>query len=168
MYNTASADELKTCPFCGKKDFTVHPSRRVVSHNFTGCILAGYSFSLDTWNTRPVEDALFAENATLRAENSRLADEAERLRNLQGSPQNCASLLGVNVPEQKVYRITNFVTKEDVPYPRVANSNTRKPSEKWIEGWNDCMEGRAKKSTFGMSTEEHNDYLEGYEAAERD
>jgi hypothetical protein len=67
-----------------------------------------------------------------------------------------------------VYRITNFVTKEDVPYPRVANSNTRKPSEKWIEGWNDCMEGHAKKSTFGMSTEEHNDYLEGYEAAERD
>ncbi len=64
--------------------------------------------------------------------------------------------------------MTNFVTGQEVPAGRIPNSSPDEPPEKWIEGWNDCMEGRAKKSTFGMSTPEHNDYIEGYEAAERD
>jgi hypothetical protein len=53
--------ELKACPFCGQvayKDFNE------VRHLNSQCPAWGFA-SLETWNTRPVEDALTAKIAEL-------------------------------------------------------------------------------------------------------
>jgi hypothetical protein len=60
--------KLKACPFCGahlkkcvfdKKMFYEHP-------DVNGCALSQMLFTEKQWNTRPVEEALEAENARLK------------------------------------------------------------------------------------------------------
>ena len=65
--------ELKPCPFCGKEP--------AIDNNFAICVnddceLSDYwsGLEVDTWNTRPIEDALHARIAELKAENNRLAE----------------------------------------------------------------------------------------------
>ena len=55
---------LKPCPFCGGTNISVCDSttlRTVFCHS---CVIY---ITIETWNTRPIEDALRAEVARLRA-----------------------------------------------------------------------------------------------------
>ena len=64
------SDELKPCPFCGSIP-EVHydnDGTRIIRCANTECAgLYWEDFDDITWNTRPIEDALRAKNAQLRA-----------------------------------------------------------------------------------------------------
>lgn len=68
---------LHPCPFCGGKSLVVPPRRKQILCE--GCGAEGPEINGDkskTWETRPLEDALHAELATLKER----AVEAERQR----------------------------------------------------------------------------------------
>lgn len=67
--------ELKACPFCGTMEVSVgpHPAMR----NTTWCGNCGCAVHADSWQIRPIEDALRAELAQARSE---LAALRERQR----------------------------------------------------------------------------------------
>jgi hypothetical protein len=76
------SDELKPCPFCGREMDTVlrtpygRPSYRVLVCRTDGCTAQNVYFDCnDTWNTRPIEDALRARIQELLLENERLRVE---------------------------------------------------------------------------------------------
>ena len=75
--------ELKPCSFCGKtpqgnlwREFGKNPREYYLYHcNNEKCpahFTKAGSFTLEDWNTRPIEDALNKRIATLEAENARL------------------------------------------------------------------------------------------------
>lgn len=59
-------DEMKMlpCPFCGS-DADISA---VSSDDDPHCFICGFSVFRETWNTRPIEDTLRAENARLKAQ----------------------------------------------------------------------------------------------------
>ena len=71
-------------------------------------------------------------------------------------------------PEPGTLVMTNFVTGKNVPAKLVPNSDPNEPSAAWIQGWNDWMDGTAESPPIFYSKAEAADWLEGYEAAERD
>jgi len=82
------SNELKACPFCKaemKLDHELTHWGDAAIHPVNGCDVFPFAFDVKAWNTRPIEDALSAELATVTAENSRLKDEAERTRNIMGA-----------------------------------------------------------------------------------
>ena len=77
------ADDLKNCPFCGKK--VLH--RIVDGWDFTAatcitenCPLVGIDVAVDAWENRPLEAALRAEVSSLRSSCSSLQSEVERMK----------------------------------------------------------------------------------------
>jgi len=57
--------ELKACPFCGKAPLVRSlGAEMIICPN--GCVFMATDDRLERWNTRPLEDALKAENAKLR------------------------------------------------------------------------------------------------------
>lgn len=75
--------ELKPCPFCGQEmGETINSDGNYCEHY---CSFIDYSGTLNEegktkWNTRPVEDALSAENEALKAKVAELEAENERLK----------------------------------------------------------------------------------------
>lgn len=76
------SDELKPCPFCGSSH--IRNIENGMGQNLTGCNSCGsrityqiedLELAAKVWNTRPVEDAL-------RAENERLREALERFANI--------------------------------------------------------------------------------------
>ena len=72
--------ELKPCPFCGEEIlWNVYPDGEIQGHCTTkGCQLFFTDFigmELSVWNSRPIEDALRAENERLRQALEVYADE---------------------------------------------------------------------------------------------
>lgn len=65
------------------------------------------------------------------------------------------------------WKITDLFTGEDLP-ARAGIPYPGEPSEWWLEGWNDAMDGLGKRITTSYSVSELREYEEGYEAAERD
>lgn len=57
-------DELKPCPFCGQP--AVLDEDGQVTCNNEDCIMWPRFYSLQQWQTRPVEDAFRSENDQLR------------------------------------------------------------------------------------------------------
>jgi transcription elongation factor Elf1 len=71
------SEELKRCPFCGSKVKLKEKGSGCYWAICSNCVVnteltINQQFSTDTWNTRPIEDTLQAENARLREENQRL------------------------------------------------------------------------------------------------
>lgn len=66
------SDELKPCPHCGSSDFltngNLHPKRLACGND--ACQMMGIWIDYDTWQSRPLEDALLkrAEAAEAKAE----------------------------------------------------------------------------------------------------
>lgn len=62
------SDELKACPFCGKEATTLEDDGiTFVQCGYDECPSLAW-LTVEEWNTRPIEDALRAENARLREE----------------------------------------------------------------------------------------------------
>lgn len=60
-------EELKPCPFCGEKAVTIVDDGGNNPYYFPGCSnRCDMGMDEATWNARPIEDALRAENASLR------------------------------------------------------------------------------------------------------
>lgn len=57
--------ELKPCPFCGGTDVSVCDSTTTRTAKCRSCVVY---IAIEKWNSRPIEDALRAEVARLRAE----------------------------------------------------------------------------------------------------
>ena len=73
--------ELKACPFCGQvayKDFNE------VRHLNSQCPAWGFA-SLETWNTRPVEDALTAKIAELEIDDDETSTDNNKCAWVQDS-----------------------------------------------------------------------------------
>ena len=73
--------ELKPCPFCGEQ--------AMVDKDFCGCsngdcFNVGYMYLTSEWNTRPIEDAQVAEIERLKADNARMREALEDIRNSGG------------------------------------------------------------------------------------
>jgi hypothetical protein len=57
------------------------------------------------------------------------------------------------------------ITGELVPVPDIDHDS---PTEAWVRGWNDGMEGIADNcNPYAPGDQEHRDWQEGWEAAER-
>lgn len=58
-------EELKPCPFCGSEADTIRDvyNRRLAKCPDVNCIAFNGWTDAEGWNTRPIEDALRAENA---------------------------------------------------------------------------------------------------------
>ena len=81
---------LKPCPFCGEAPRRVeHPHFKILTCSKVFCVGNGLYFSPELWNIRPIEDALRAENETLRARVEELEELTETLN------QNYYDVLGV-------------------------------------------------------------------------
>jgi hypothetical protein len=72
---TYKVTELKPCPFCGQKSRERYTQVDLFSCSNINCELCHVVFSAKEWNTRPIEDALTAENAKLRELLERVDDE---------------------------------------------------------------------------------------------
>lgn len=76
--------ELKPCPMCGGvaqvNTWTMHgiTESRCFCPN-SDCPNSVRTVALATWNTRPIEDALRAQLATLEAENADMKAKLERI-----------------------------------------------------------------------------------------
>ena len=129
--------ELKPCPFCGEKatlDYGVLPNRK---HWFITCDCCGmmYQYTLsqrkyvkDGWNTRPIEDALQAENERLKEEL-----QCEKTR----------SQLNLEAEERRMLNITHYCAEIDRLTARIAeleaeierltaHSDIERQDDKWI------------------------------------
>lgn len=85
MTDERAAVEHKRCPLCGSRP-RVENHKRIGLEAWCGgdedkpCFMRRWPIPLDQWNTRPIEDALRAENTELSArvsELTRLLAEAE-------------------------------------------------------------------------------------------
>ena len=76
--------ELKPCPFCGRNKYLetqYEKGDHSVYCNYcgaTGSFRVGDNSELDLWNTRPIEDALRAENERLKKALEEIADGDRR------------------------------------------------------------------------------------------
>lgn len=66
------SEELKPCPFCGgeaETNMILFDSKEIISCSNRKCYAhyTGFTTTRKAWNTRPIEDALRAENERLRA-----------------------------------------------------------------------------------------------------
>jgi hypothetical protein len=62
--------EAKACPFCGNTPRVLDPNdgyNPLAACNTTGCPMYDEFVALNSWNTRPIEDALREENMAQRA-----------------------------------------------------------------------------------------------------
>lgn len=81
-----SNDALRPCPFCGEPAFLTSNAHGSWGHCSEGCV--DYGMPTEEWNTRPIEDSLRKEIASLQqrlAEEEQYAEELERrLRESEG------------------------------------------------------------------------------------
>lgn len=74
--------ELKNCPFCGRDAIRNDKKSYIgvaVSCGNKACHLSRSRIPKKGWNTRPIEDALRAENEQLRADNARMREALEAI-----------------------------------------------------------------------------------------
>ena len=94
----SEVDKLKrACPYCGESDSLYSMPQsvtipvgggRILNDWAVGCKRCSFSIkrmthrkdnAIETWNTRPIEDQLKAENERLRAENERLLKTLDKV-----------------------------------------------------------------------------------------
>jgi hypothetical protein len=68
------SEELKLCPICAGKAVRSETQTDKVACAYEPCPMAAYWWSVDEWQTRPVEDLLRAELETEKAARSALQD----------------------------------------------------------------------------------------------
>jgi hypothetical protein len=74
------SDELKACPFCGKKPNPNWTDESYIECTNRKCSVYGYGMSTGGWNTRPIEDALQARIAELENQLELCNEQNERLK----------------------------------------------------------------------------------------
>jgi hypothetical protein len=68
-------DELKACPFCNKSPIELHGKWTGFVECITdGCPIILRKMTIEQWQSRPIEDALTAENERLKTFVNQLAD----------------------------------------------------------------------------------------------
>ena len=114
--------ELKPCPFCGEPVEFNKFAEKVV------CEDCGATIYSDYWNTRPIEDALQAENERLKEEL-----QCEKTR----------SQLNLEAEERRMLNITHYCAEIDRLTARIAeleaeierltaHSDIERQDDKWI------------------------------------
>jgi hypothetical protein len=68
-------DDLKPCPFCGGKAGFVGTEIECIDCGMMMPKTQTFEGQIRNWNTRPIEDALRAELADMKAENADLKQE---------------------------------------------------------------------------------------------
>jgi len=120
------SEELKACPFCGGNDIVYEEALSVTYCNDCGGEL-DEGFGSD-WNTRPIEDALQAENERLKEEL-----QCEKTR----------SQLNLEAEERRMLNITHYCAEIDRLTARIAeleaeierltaHSDIERQDDKWI------------------------------------
>ena len=69
--------ELKSCPFCGSKPVPTYANKNRFCCPTNHCPNAYYPFTVEQWNTRPIEDTIRASCAEWKADTKRLAELIE-------------------------------------------------------------------------------------------
>ena len=120
------SEELRPCPFCGGNDIVYEEALSVTYCNDCGGEL-DEGFGSD-WNTRPIEDALQAENERLKEEL-----QCEKTR----------SQLNLEAEERRMLNITHYCAEIDRLTARIAeleaeierltaHSDIERQDDKWI------------------------------------